>query len=101
VNVNTPVRVVRTYFDDRQTPSDDIWNENFVVGDLPAGRYTVLITAAGQNYRRTVEVLPGLTNFIVIQTDYTFFPTSTPPPTPTFTPEPPGVFPTQPETPVP
>jgi hypothetical protein len=85
VNVATVPRTVRTYFDDSQTPSDEIWDENFVVGDLPAGRYTISIDAGGRTYRRTVEVQPGLTNFVVFQADFTFIPTQIPTPAPTAT----------------
>jgi murein DD-endopeptidase MepM/ murein hydrolase activator NlpD len=87
-NVLANERVVRTYFDDSQTRSDDVWDENFVVGDLPAGRYTITIQAGGRTYRRTVEVLPGLTNFVVFQADFLFAPTLTPPPSPTPAPVP-------------
>jgi murein DD-endopeptidase MepM/ murein hydrolase activator NlpD len=81
-NVSTPQRIVRTYFNDARTPSDDIWDENFVVGDLPAGRYTISIQAGGRTFRRTVDVQPGLTNFVVFQADFTFIPTITPTPAP-------------------
>ncbi|MFZ0548811.1 MAG: peptidoglycan DD-metalloendopeptidase family protein [Candidatus Promineifilaceae bacterium] len=87
-NVSTTERVVRTYYDTSQTPSDEIWDENFVVGDLPAGRYTITVQAGGRYYRRTVEVQPGITNFVVFQADFTFAPTLTPAPTPTPTPGP-------------
>lgn len=90
-NVATVPRTVRTYFDADLTPSDDVWDENFVVGDLPAGRYTVSIDTGGRRYRRTVEVQPGLTNFIVFQADFTFIPTLIPTPAPTATPTPVGI----------
>ncbi len=82
-NVATDTRVVRTYFNDLRTPSDEVWDENFVVGDLPAGRYTITIETGGRTFRRTVEVLPGITNFVVFQADFTFIPTQIPPPTAT------------------
>ncbi|MCI0580191.1 MAG: peptidoglycan DD-metalloendopeptidase family protein [Chloroflexi bacterium] len=82
-NVDAPTRVQRTYFDTTLTPSDEVWRENFVVGDLPAGRYTVLLSAAGQTFRRTVEISPGQTTYVFIQADFAFFPTATPHPTAT------------------
>jgi hypothetical protein len=57
---------------------------------LPAGRYTITIDAGGRTYRRTVEVLPGLTNFVVFQADFTFIPTQIPTPTQTPLPTPTG-----------
>jgi hypothetical protein len=67
---------------------------------LPAGRYTITIQTGGRTYRRTVEVLPGLTNFVVFQADYNFVPTLTPPPTPTALPGP-AEEPPQTATPIP
>ncbi len=99
-NVQTPQRVVRTYFNTARTPSDDIWDENFAVGDLPAGRYTISIQAGGRTYRRTVEILPGITNFVAFQADFIFAPTITPIPTPRTTPIP-AADPAQTATPVP
>lgn len=66
--------------------SDEVWEENFAFADLPAGKYTVLISTAGRSFRRDVEVLPGQTNFIVLQADFEFFPTATPQIVPTQTP---------------
>ena len=92
-----PTRTRRTYTYDGVTP-DEVWNENFVVADLPAGRYTLELTseADGVTYERTVEVLPGRTNFISIQADFTFIPTPTPIPSPTIT----GTLPISPLLPI-
>ncbi len=79
-NVEGPIRSQRTYLYDG-VKGDDIWRENFVVGDLPAGRYRVEIHFAGVEYRNFVEVLPGRTNFLTIGTTFEFFPTATPTPT--------------------
>lgn len=85
--IETPFRRQRTY-----TPggvnSDDVWQENFVVGDLPAGEYRLVLTTAGQTFRRTVRVRPGLTNYVIFQADFVWTPTATPTPTPTATPTP-------------
>jgi murein DD-endopeptidase MepM/ murein hydrolase activator NlpD len=82
VNVNVPRRVQRTYAGP-SVVSDEIWQENFVVADLPAGRYRVLLSVAGQTFQRYIEVQPGRTNFMVVQADFAFFATVTPIPTPT------------------
>ncbi|MCL4870507.1 MAG: peptidoglycan DD-metalloendopeptidase family protein [Anaerolineae bacterium] len=81
LNVNHPTRVVRTYLSDAVTP-DDYWQENFVVADLPAGRYRVNLFVADRGYERIVELLPGRTNYIAVQADIAY----TAPPTPTFVP---------------
>ena len=62
----------------REVNPDDVWQENFVFGDLPAGRYRVTLIGAGHKYEHTVEVLPGRTNFLVVSTDFVYSP-----PTPT------------------
>ncbi len=61
-----------------------------MVGDLPAGRYEVTIRT-GQTFRHTVDILPGQTNFIEVQTSYVWLPptatpTATVPPDTTATP---------------
>lgn len=59
---------------------DDVWQENFVVADLPAGRYEVILDGGGRRYVHTVEVLPGRTSFLEVSADFVFVP---PTPTPT------------------
>jgi hypothetical protein len=80
-----PIRRQRTYPLDGPN-GDDIWQENFVVADLPAGEYEVLLTTAGQIFRRNVRIQPGQTNYIILQADFRWSPTATPLPTPTPTP---------------
>lgn len=82
LNVSATQRAVRTYMS-QSVNSDEIWRENFVVADLPAGRYTVAISANNRVYRRVMEIQPGRTNFMVVQADFTYIPTAVPPPTPT------------------
>jgi murein DD-endopeptidase MepM/ murein hydrolase activator NlpD len=84
LNVNVPRRVQRTYAGPAVV-SDEIWQENFVVADLPAGRYRVLLSVAGETFQRHMDVQPGRTNFMVVQADFAFFPTPTPTPTVTAT----------------
>jgi murein DD-endopeptidase MepM/ murein hydrolase activator NlpD len=61
--------------------SDAIWQENFVIGDIPAGKYELLITVAGTAYTRKVDILPGQTSFEIIATEFAYNPTPTPLPT--------------------
>ena len=42
---------------------DPYYNENFVVSDLPAGKYLVQIPYYGLYYEETIEVLPGAVTF--------------------------------------
>ena len=67
---------------------DDVWQENFVVADLPAGEYQVTLSTAGQVFRRSVRIQPGQTNYVIFQADFRWSPTATPPPTATPTPTP-------------
>lgn len=59
-------REVWTYIEGRANP-DDEWGENFVAGDLPAGRYILEGTVRGHLVRRTVEISAGKTTFVAIQ----------------------------------
>lgn len=81
VNVDAAPRVQRTY--SLSVRSDDVWRENFVVADLPAGRYTLLISVNGITYQRDVEVFPGRTTFEIIATLFNYVPPPTPLPTAT------------------
>jgi hypothetical protein len=77
VDGNRGIRRTKTYFGG-VVNADDVWQENFVLADVPPGRYTVLIRFAGQLYRRTIDILPGRTNFMVVEADLRFVPTITP-----------------------
>lgn len=46
--------------------SDPVWDENFVVGDVPVGRYTVIANIDGQSVTRIVNVIEGTTTFVEI-----------------------------------
>ena len=88
-DIRIPTRRQRTYSPFAINPAE-IWEENFVVADLPAGEYTLFLDTGGNLFRRTVQILPGITNFVVVQADFQFFPTPTP--TPTNTPTPTGTI---------
>ena len=44
--------------------SDAVWQENFVAGDIPAGRYRVVTRIDGVPVARFVEVFEGTTTFV-------------------------------------
>lgn len=46
--------------------SDPVWEENFVVADVPTGRYDVIATINGERVIRQVDVLEGTTTFVEI-----------------------------------
>jgi murein DD-endopeptidase MepM/ murein hydrolase activator NlpD len=43
---------------------DDVWGENFVFGDVPAGNYLVSVSVNGLRLERDVVVHPATTSFI-------------------------------------
>ncbi len=88
-DVGTDTRRHLTYAPTRIN-GDDLWDENFLFSDLPAGEYNLEFRTSGRVYERTVVVKPELTNFIVVQADITWSPTATPTYTPTPYPTPTG-----------
>jgi hypothetical protein len=51
---------VETYApEDQPVHADDKWQENFALGDLPAGHYRISFILASVLYERWVEVQPG------------------------------------------
>lgn len=60
-------REVYTYGSNRVN-RDPVWGENFVVGDLLAGRYEIVVLkdSGAIGYRETVDVLPYETTFVDI-----------------------------------
>jgi murein DD-endopeptidase MepM/ murein hydrolase activator NlpD len=48
------------------THPDDIYQENFAVGDLPAGTYVIDAWVWWRRYYFTVDISPGQTTFVVI-----------------------------------
>ncbi len=44
--------------------SDPGWNENFVIGDIPVGRYEVVVTIDGTRISRIINVQQGMTTFV-------------------------------------
>lgn len=46
--------------------SDEVWNENFVIGDIPAGDYTVIVNVNGLKLENRITVRPATTTFVDI-----------------------------------
>jgi len=44
--------------------ADPIWQENFAVGDIPVGRYEVIVSIEGNRMSRVIDVLEGTTSFV-------------------------------------
>ena len=57
----------RTYVSGAGINPDDEWGENFVLGDVPAGRYILRAHAEGQVFEREVGVKAGRTTFVAIR----------------------------------
>jgi hypothetical protein len=47
--------------------ADPEWQENFVVPDVPVGRYDVITTINGQRILQQVEVFEGMTAFVELK----------------------------------
>jgi murein DD-endopeptidase MepM/ murein hydrolase activator NlpD len=43
--------------------ADPLWQENFVLGDIPVGRYEIVATIDGQRVSKIVDVAEGMTIF--------------------------------------
>ena len=50
-----------------QVNSDPRWQENFVIGDIPAGRYVVVVEYNGRRISEIVEVFEGMTTFVELE----------------------------------
>ena len=48
---------------------DNVWNENFTMGDIPAGNYRISLVWGGRLYEQWIDVLPGKVTFVVFQVD--------------------------------
>lgn len=47
-----------------QVDGDDVWNENFAIGDVPVGHYEVTVNVGGLRLTRSVDVQEGTTAFV-------------------------------------
>lgn len=59
--------------------SDEYYQENMVISDLPAGRYEVRITSKGETDKIEIEVHPGRVAYFVYRSTYGFTSTELPP----------------------
>ncbi len=84
ITTDAPDREQRTYHP--SIHSDDVWNENFVIGDLPNGRYRLTINYDNTEYKQDVTIRSGQTTFSIVAADFVFHPTATPLPTATAVP---------------
>jgi murein DD-endopeptidase MepM/ murein hydrolase activator NlpD len=78
---------VNTYGPEAVHP-DAYYNENMVISDLPAGRYSVKIVVDGKAYKTEVEIFPGQVSYFSYRHTYGFSLTPPPPAPPLFTPPP-------------
>ena len=53
----------RSYGSSRPVNSDLYYQENFVVGDLPAGNYLIRVGYAGLSFSEEVEIFPGQVSY--------------------------------------
>jgi hypothetical protein len=64
-----PVAAVETYAHDAQPINpDEVWQENFAIGDLPAGEYRLTLLANGAIYEQRITIEAGrltLVEFLV------------------------------------
>ncbi len=47
--------------------ADPVWQENFVIPDVPVGRYDVIATIDGERVLRQVDVMEGTSSFVELQ----------------------------------
>lgn len=50
-----------------QVNSDPNWDENFIFGDVPAGRYEVIAVYEGERLSRIIDVYEGLTTLVELR----------------------------------
>ena len=79
--------IARTY-GEGAVNSDAYYQENLVVGDLPAGHYTVWIDFAGVEAEQEIEIRPGLVSYFYFWGRDGFEVTLPPLPGAEFTPQP-------------
>jgi murein DD-endopeptidase MepM/ murein hydrolase activator NlpD len=81
IHSNTSDRewVVNTYGPEAVN-SDSYYNENMVISDLPAGRYTIKVVVDGKAYKTEVEIFPGRVSYVSYRHTYGFSAELPPPP---------------------
>ena len=67
-NVTTLERYyAKTYGTDRIINPDPYYNENFILSDLPAGTYEIMVPYVGYYYRINVKIHPGAITYFNFQ----------------------------------
>jgi hypothetical protein len=56
------------------TKSDPYYNENLVIGDLPAGNYEVWVEYLGTTYNLKLKINPGVVNYFSFKGRHGFSP---------------------------
>lgn len=51
----------------RNVNPDPLYQENFVLSDLPAGTYTYAMNINGERYVGVTDILPGQSTFVIVQ----------------------------------
>lgn len=70
VLIRTGTRTRETYTYGERVNGDGVWQENFALGDLPAGTYEVMISDNGNvRFREEISVRDGQTSFVEIVLD--------------------------------
>jgi len=72
--------IVKTYGSGGATNPDPYYNENLVLGDLPAGIYKILISFNKNEWQTWVEIFPGQVTYFTFEGDNGY--TIGPPPAP-------------------
>lgn len=69
------IQTTTTYIAPKRSPNqrsgwevnpDPAWQENFALGDVPAGDYTISVTLNGRRYAQDITVRAGTTNFVLL-----------------------------------
>jgi murein DD-endopeptidase MepM/ murein hydrolase activator NlpD len=56
-----------SYTEGGMVESDSFYQENLVIGDLPAGRYEIKINLWGKSYSLEIDILPGQVGFFTFR----------------------------------
>jgi murein DD-endopeptidase MepM/ murein hydrolase activator NlpD len=64
---NNEVWTAHSYTRGGMVEIDSYYQENLVIGDLPAGRYEIKINLWGRTYTQEIEILPGQVSFFTFR----------------------------------
>ena len=66
------IRIVKTYGGGGAINRDPYYNENLVLGDLPAGIYKISFRAEDKNQQTWAEIFPGQVTYFTFQGELGF-----------------------------